>query len=64
VTADYNGWTDSPEDEREALDAWEARGLIPAPLTLFRFAISYGLHYARYAYDATNTAPATPGQEG
>jgi hypothetical protein len=24
----YNGWEDSPEDEREALEQWESRGLI------------------------------------
>jgi hypothetical protein len=24
----YNGWEDSPEDEREALEQWEARGLL------------------------------------
>jgi hypothetical protein len=24
MTADMNGWADSPEDEREALDVWEA----------------------------------------
>jgi hypothetical protein len=23
----YNGWEDSPEDEREELEQWEARGL-------------------------------------
>jgi hypothetical protein len=23
----YNGWEDAPEDEREALEQWEARGL-------------------------------------
>jgi hypothetical protein len=23
MTADYNGWSDSPEDEREELDAFE-----------------------------------------
>jgi hypothetical protein len=22
----YNGWEDTPEDEREALDLWEAAG--------------------------------------
>lgn len=22
----YNGWEDSPEDEREALELWEAEG--------------------------------------
>ena len=24
MTADANGWQDQPEDEREALDHWEA----------------------------------------
>ena len=28
MIATYNGWEDSPEDEREALDQWEARGLL------------------------------------
>jgi hypothetical protein len=23
LTCDYNGWNDTPEDEREALDAYE-----------------------------------------
>lgn len=58
-----NGWSDQPEAEREDLDAWEARGLVPAPATLHRFAVTYGLQHARNAYDATNTAPAMPGQE-
>lgn len=25
MTADYNGWQDLPEDEREVVEAWEAR---------------------------------------
>lgn len=24
----YNGWEDTPEEEREALEQWEARGLL------------------------------------
>ena len=24
LSCDYNGWNDAPEDEREALDAYEA----------------------------------------
>ena len=24
----YNGWEDTPEDEREALEQWEARSLL------------------------------------
>ena len=24
MSCDYNGWNDAPEDEREALDAYEA----------------------------------------
>jgi hypothetical protein len=24
MTCDYNGWNDAPEDEREALDVYEA----------------------------------------
>jgi hypothetical protein len=24
LSCDYNGWNDTPEDEREALDAYEA----------------------------------------
>jgi hypothetical protein len=24
MSCDYNGWNDTPEDEREALDAYEA----------------------------------------
>lgn len=27
MVATYNGWEDSPEDEREALEQWEGRGL-------------------------------------
>jgi hypothetical protein len=26
LSCDYNGWNDAPEDEREALDAYEAAG--------------------------------------
>ena len=26
MSCDYNGWNDAPEDEREALDAYEAAG--------------------------------------
>jgi hypothetical protein len=25
MVATYNGWEDTPEDEREALEQWEAR---------------------------------------
>ena len=25
MTADYNGWADSPEDQREALNEWERK---------------------------------------
>jgi hypothetical protein len=28
MVATYNGWEDLPEDEREALDQWEARALM------------------------------------
>ena len=27
----YNGWEDTPEDEREALDLWEAADLLMSP---------------------------------
>ena len=27
----YNGWEDTPEDEREALDLWEAADQLPRP---------------------------------
>jgi hypothetical protein len=29
----YNGWEDTPEDEREALDLWEAADELPRPFT-------------------------------
>ena len=31
ISCGYNGWADVPEDEREALEIWEARALPPTP---------------------------------
>jgi hypothetical protein len=31
-SCDYNGWADVPEEEREAIDAFEAAGRLPTVL--------------------------------
>jgi hypothetical protein len=36
LSCDYNGWNDAPEDEREALDAYEAAA------TKARLALGWG----------------------
>jgi N-ethylmaleimide reductase len=36
MSCDYNGWNDTPEDEREALDAYEAEAEKTAEATLVR----------------------------
>ena len=33
LSCDYNGWNDAPEDEREALDAYEAAAEKPRSLS-------------------------------
>jgi hypothetical protein len=36
LSCSYNGWTDFPEEEREALDAFEAAQALPAPAPISR----------------------------
>lgn len=30
ISCGYNGWADVPEDQREALEIWEAKDTLPA----------------------------------
>jgi hypothetical protein len=36
ISCSYNGWTDLPEEEREAMDAFEAAHAIAAPVPIAR----------------------------
>jgi hypothetical protein len=46
LSCDYNGWNDAPEDEREALDAYEAaaeKASLSARVRVPRRAVQYPL---------------------
>lgn len=36
ISCSYNGWTDAPEDEREAMDIFEAAKALPAVVPVTR----------------------------
>jgi hypothetical protein len=44
MVATYNGWEDMPEDEREALEQWEAQDRVPGPSrgVVRRSGVTYG----------------------
>jgi hypothetical protein len=49
ISCSYNGWTDFPEEEREAMDAFEAAHALPAPAPTARLLLLPRVQPARKA---------------
>jgi hypothetical protein len=52
MVATQNGWADSPEDEREAVEVWEESEAALDVSEMFALAARCGLAFARLAFDA------------
>jgi hypothetical protein len=49
ISCSYNGWTDWPEEEREAMDAFEAAQALPARAPITRILLLPRVQPARKA---------------